>query len=111
TYLFPISLLLLPIIQRRGEKWLPGYAIGLAAFAVGLFWSFDLLPRFVDTGWLGINRPSLIGAPLLWLAVSILYWQFRDMNEMTHAVALMAALMIVPNIIMLYSHGPYDAPA
>jgi len=57
TYLFPISLLLLPLVQRRGEKWILPYSIGLAAFAVALFWSFDLLPRFVDAGWLGITRP------------------------------------------------------
>jgi signal transduction histidine kinase/CheY-like chemotaxis protein len=110
TYLLPIGLFALTAVQRldpRRTPWL--FAAGLSGLAVGLLLLFGALPTDVPPG--PLARPTLVLAPLLWLAAGLLFWRYRARNDVTRALALMAALLIVPFTVMLFSRGPYDAPA
>jgi len=112
TYLLPLGLFLLVAVQRLESKhvvWI--FAATLIVAAAGLFWLFDMLPRFAPGGLFGITRPSLAFAPLLWLAAGLLFWRYRERNDVTRALALMAALLVAPYAVILFSIGPYDAPA
>ncbi|HEY0107328.1 MAG TPA: ATP-binding protein [Rhizomicrobium sp.] len=111
AYLFPISLLLLPVFRSGTAGQSFAFAVCLLALGAALLWLFDVLPRFTEPGFLGITRPSLLPVLALWLAVASLYWRHRKTNDATRAFALMAMLLVPSSAAILFSHGPYDAAA
>src|SRR3569833_819771 len=112
SHLLPDRLCALAVVLlfdfRRSVWILTG---GLVVLAVGLFVLFVALPPFTAPGLLGMTVPSLVVTPFLWLAVGAVFWRYRDRNAMTRPIALMAALLVIPHAVVLYSTGPEDAPA
>src|SRR3569832_281889 len=112
SHLLPVSLCELAVVQQldpRRSVWI--LTGGLVVLAIARFVLFDALPPCTAPGLLGMTVPSLVVTPFLWLAVGAVFWRYRDRNDMTRAIALMAALLVIPHTVVLYSTGPEDAPA
>jgi signal transduction histidine kinase/ActR/RegA family two-component response regulator len=109
AYLLPIGLLLALSLSRRNGN-VPLFALGLLVMAAGLMALFAL-PRYSDPSFLGITRPTLILAPLLWVWVFIRYWRIRDLDRLAHVFAVFAAATLFVPVMMLYSSGPGDKVA
>ncbi len=109
TYLLPVGLLLaLPLARRDANVAL--FAFGLLVMAAGLMALFAI-PRYSQPSFLGITRPTLILAPLLWIAVIARYWRIRETDRLARAFALFAAIALLVPLIMLYSRAPADKVA
>jgi signal transduction histidine kinase/CheY-like chemotaxis protein len=85
------------------------FAVELILLYVALFALFQLLPRYLQPGFLGITRPTLIGVPLLWAAVAFGYWRQRSTSQVAAAVAAGAMVMAIAHCFMLFSQ-PADNP-
>jgi len=109
TYLLPTGLLLALSLSRR-ESSVPLFALGLVLMAAGLMAVFAM-PRYSDPKFLGITRPTLILAPLLWIAVCVSYWRIRDSDRLGRVFAVFAAITFFVPLLMLYSVGPGDKMA
>jgi signal transduction histidine kinase/CheY-like chemotaxis protein len=109
AYLLPLGLALaLPLSRRDGS--VPLFALGLLVLAAALMGLFAL-PRYSDPRFLGITRPTLILAPLLWIPVIVAYWRIRDTDRLARVFTVFAAVTLFVPLIMLYSTGPADKVA
>jgi signal transduction histidine kinase/ActR/RegA family two-component response regulator len=109
AYLLPTGLLLaLPLSRRDGN--VPMFSMGLLLMAAGLMALFAL-PRYSDPVFLGITRPTLALAPLLWIAVFFMYWRIRNSDRLARVFALFAAVTLFVPLMMLYSTGSADKVA
>lgn len=69
TYLLPLSLAWTFWLMRRNSALRPAvFAAGIVPLTVGLFVLSFMLPRYMDTGILGIQRPTQVPLLLLWLS-------------------------------------------
>jgi two-component sensor histidine kinase len=62
-------------------------------------------------GPLGITRPALIFAPLLWAGVGLAAWRLRALHRLMQPLTWMAWTLVLANTAMLYSRAPADGPA
>ncbi|HYS46892.1 MAG TPA: MASE3 domain-containing protein, partial [Rhizomicrobium sp.] len=85
------------------------FALALILLYAALFVIFQLLPRYLLPGFLGITRPTLIGVPLLWAAVAFGYWRQERSSQVGLAVAAGAVVMALAHCFMLFSQ-PADDP-
>jgi signal transduction histidine kinase/ActR/RegA family two-component response regulator len=109
AYLLPAGLLLaLSRGARHGS--VPLFALGLLIMAGGLMALFTL-PRYSEPIFLGITRPTLILAPLLWVLVFFSYWSRRDTDRLARVFAVFAAISLFVPLIMLYSRDSADKVA
>lgn len=97
--------------MRRGGDSVLFYAVAVAALGAGLLLVFQWLPTYTPAGALGITRPALILAPLLWAAVGIASWRLRSADRLMRPLAWMAAMLFLANAVMLYSTAPADGQA
>ncbi|TAN47523.1 MAG: PAS domain S-box protein [Methylococcaceae bacterium] len=113
---WPPSVYLLPI-ALTGTLWLthhPGarhkrrFALGLLSTALGLYCASLYLPRYVDTGLLGIQRPTQLPLLLLWGGVIYAYWRERRQHPLFEALASMGGFLFVSDAFMLYSDSPHE---
>lgn len=111
AYLLPIGIGCSVGLARRGGQRVTGLALALIALTAGLFTIFHWLPRYGPPMFLGITRPALILVPLLWTLVGVACWTLRASDRMFSALAVMSVVLLVPNLSMLYSRSPHDAPA
>lgn len=111
THVLPIAIAGAVLLARRGRRGVLGYALFVAAVAVAAAAAFQWLPTYVPPGPLGITRPALILSPLLWAAVAVACWRLRAVDRLFPPLALMAAILVLANTAMLYSHGPHDTYA
>ena len=79
--------------------------------AAGLMVLFAVMPRYSPPGFLGITRPTLILAPLLWIPVIVGYWRIRDQDRLASVFAIFAAVTFFVPLLMLYSQSPADKVA
>jgi len=96
---------------RTGERPTPLFLPALLVIAAVLFELFQYLPTYTAPAWLGITRPALVLVPLLWVAVGIAAWHERATARELPALAVVAAVLMLGNLVMLYSEAPHDAPA
>jgi PAS domain S-box-containing protein len=111
THLLPIAVGVALWRLRRGAPGVLWYAVAMAVLMVALFAIFQRAPTYLQPGFLGITRPALIAAPLLWAIVGVAAWRMRALDALLPAVAWMAATISLPNLVMLYSTAPADGPA
>jgi signal transduction histidine kinase/ActR/RegA family two-component response regulator len=109
AYLLPLGLLVAPPLGRRGANAFV-FGVCLLVLALGLMLLFAM-PRYSDPGPLGITRPTLALAPLLWIAVVSVYWRIRDQERLARVFAIFAAVTMLVPLIMLFSRGPADKVA
>ena len=110
AYLLPLGLLFaLPLRRRPSSELL--FGVGLLAAAAVLMVLFAVISRYSDPPVLGMSRPTLALAPVLWLLVSIAYWRIRNEDRLARVFAIFAAVTIFVPLFMLYSEGPADKVA
>jgi len=109
AYLLPLGMLVALPLSRRGLGVAP-FTAGLLLTALGLMLLFTL-PHYSQPGLLGITRPMLLLAPLLWLPVAVAYWRIRDSDRLARAFAGFAAVTLVVPSIMLFSRDAADKTA
>src|SRR5688500_17301236 len=107
AYLLPLGLLVaLPL--SRDDASVAWFTAGLLVVAAGLMTLFALVPRYSAPSVLGITRPTLIFAPLLWIPVIFGYWQDRNTDRLAQVFAIFAAVMLFVPLLMLFSVAPAD---
>jgi signal transduction histidine kinase/ActR/RegA family two-component response regulator len=106
VYLLPLGLAAaLPLARRDTKVSLFAAAlVVLAACLMGLF----ALPRYSAPGFLGITRPTLILAPLLWILVIVAYARIRGQDRLAGVFSAFAAITLCVPVIMLFSHTAAD---
>jgi len=110
AYLLPLGLLLaLPL--SRDDASVPLFTAGLLIAAAVLMVLFAWVPRYSEPDVLGITRPTLIFAPLLWIPVIVGYWRVRDVDRLAQVFALFAAVTLFVPLLMLFSQTPADKVA
>jgi len=109
TYVLPIALLW-ALYLKRGSSQLSIYlytlgmlVITLALLAVSLY-----LPKYVDTGVLGIQRPTQIPLLPLWALVIYMAWRERATHPLFEGLAWMGVLLLLSDLCMLYSTSPHE---
>ena len=109
TYLLPLSLAWTFWLMRRNSALRPAvFAAGIVLLTVGLFVLSFMLPRYVDTGILGIQRPTQAPLLLLWAGVIAMYWRERRAHPLYEGLALMGVLLFLSDLCMLYSTSPHE---
>jgi len=111
AHLLPIGICLSLWRFQRGSRDVAGFALIMVALAAGLFAAFQRLPTYLPPGPLGITRPALIGAPLLWIAAIVAAWRLKRHDRLIGTLVWAAVPLLAANIAMLYSQAPADAPA
>ncbi|HEY3918928.1 MAG TPA: ATP-binding protein [Stellaceae bacterium] len=111
THLLPLAIVAILLLPERGKRNSAAFAAMLALGGFVLLALFEWLPRYVEPSLLGITRPTLVAAPVLWALAGYLCWQRRRESPILGMVALMAVLMVPANIVALYSRLADDSPA
>jgi PAS domain S-box-containing protein len=111
AYLLPIGIA--GAIGMSGRlRWNDfGFGAGLLVLGLALLGFVSYLPRYTEPGLFGITRPTLALVPLLWTLVGVACWRRRANHRIFRALARVAALLVLANLLMLYSQSPHDAPA
>jgi signal transduction histidine kinase/ActR/RegA family two-component response regulator len=106
AYLLPLGLALaLPV--SRGDTKVSLFAAGLVILAAGLMWLFAL-PRYSPPGLLGITRPTLSLAPLLWIPVVVAYARMRGRDRLAGVFSAFATITLCVPLVMLFSQTAAD---
>ena len=112
THLLPIGVgWALWRIRRGVIGGLFTYALVMVVLGAALFAVFQFLPTYLPPGPLGITRPALIFAPLLWAGVGLATWRLRALHRLMQPLTWMAWTLVLANAAMLYSRAPADGPA
>lgn len=109
AYLLPIGLACV-YQQIVGRSTLPHrrFAAGMLAMTLLLLILFYLLPKYYDSGVLGIQRPTQLPLLILLGLVIRAYWQIRDRHPLFEGIALMCVLLFLSDAFMLYSMSPHE---
>jgi diguanylate cyclase (GGDEF)-like protein/PAS domain S-box-containing protein len=109
TYLLPIALSWLLWLEQRNII-LPRkqFATGLIICAIALYVLAWMLPRYLDTGILGIQRPTQIPVLFLLLAVAGQCWRIRSEHPIYEGMTWMCMLLFLSDLFMLYSISPHE---
>lgn len=67
-----------------------------------------ILPKYIDTGLLGIQRPTQIPLLFLWIGVIAMCWRVRNEHHLYEGLIWMGALLFVSDLCMLYSTSPHE---
>lgn len=109
TYVLPLAMAWAYWLMRRNAMLSPAlFALGMAALTLGLFALSFNLPRYMDTGILGIQRPTQVPLLLVWAGVIVLYWRKRREHRLFEGLALMGMLLFLSDLCMLYSTSPHE---
>jgi PAS domain S-box-containing protein len=109
AYILPLALLWTTRLAKKNATFSPAlFATGLALMTLALFILAFNLPKYIDTGILGIQRPTQV--PLLFLLVWVIaaYWRKRRNHPLFEGVALMGVLLFLSDLCMLYSTSPHE---
>lgn len=111
AHLLPVGVGSAVWFARAGTARPAGFTLALIALAAGLLPLFHSLPRYTPPVELGISRPALVLAPVLWAFVGWTCWRLRTAERILPSLSLMAAVLFLANVSMLYSQAPHDTPA
>ena len=109
TYVLPLALAWTIWLARNKIALKPAlFALAIGLLTVGLIALSLVLPRYVDTGILGVQRPTQVPLLLLWAGVIAAYWRERHTNPLYEGLALMGVLLFLSDLCMLYSTSPHE---
>lgn len=111
AHLLSIGLIAAFWLARYRSPNITVFALAMAGLGAALFAAYQRLPTYLPPGPLGITRPALIGAPLLWAIAAAMAWRHRRLDRICTPLAWMAAILVLAAIAMLYSRAPADGPA
>ena len=107
TYILPMAMAWgLWLMRRKSGLSMSSFAWGMGAIAIALFALSQYLPGYVDTGILGIQRPTQVPLLLLWAGVIYICWLERDRHPLYEGLALMGVCLLVSDLFILYSTAP-----
>jgi signal transduction histidine kinase/ActR/RegA family two-component response regulator len=107
AYLLPLGLLLaLPLSRHGASNAL--FVIGMIIVAGSLMVFFAIVARYSQPGFLGMTRPTLVLAPLLWIGVCVGHWRIRHEDRLARPFAVFAAITCLVPLLMTYSTAPAD---
>jgi signal transduction histidine kinase/ActR/RegA family two-component response regulator len=98
-------------LMRRGSTGVLGFVLAITVLCVGLLAVFEWLPTYTPADLLGITRPALILAPVLWAIIALVCWKLHAADRLLRPLALTAAVLCLANTAMLYSQAPHDGVA
>ncbi|MCE9600509.1 MAG: PAS domain S-box protein [Spirochaetia bacterium] len=107
AHALPIGIMASMLILRTRRSLTTVFTLGLPLLAIGLLVTFSALPRYAEPGVLGVTRPSLIFAPLLWGLALLAIWRFKH-SRIPGAIIIVAPLFVFSQIAILYSRAPHD---
>jgi PAS domain S-box-containing protein len=111
SHLLPLSTLGALLWPIRGRAGFASFAAAVAVAAGALFIAYQTLPAYLAPGPLGITRPTLVLAPVLWAAAAATAWRLVGQERVVRALPTTAVVLMIANAAMLYSRAPADAPA
>lgn len=109
TYVLPIGLLWVSWKIKNVSSCAPrSFGIAMFAITLTLFLLSFQLPRYVDTGILGIQRPTQV--PLLAIIVftGLSLWRIRPQHPLFEGFAMMMVMLFLSDFFMLYSTSPHE---
>jgi PAS domain S-box-containing protein len=111
SYVLPVGVLMSVLRLERRSESVSSLFLTLVGVAVGTSAVVYLLPRYTDTGVLGITRPTLLAVPFIWVAVGWVSWQRRSSDPALTPLAYMSIIMALAGAGIVYSTAPHDGPA
>jgi diguanylate cyclase (GGDEF)-like protein/PAS domain S-box-containing protein len=109
TYALPFALAWALWLKQRQSELSPRWFVSGLVVATILFYTVSsLLPKYVDTGLLGIQRPTQLPLLLLWLLVIRQCWKIRHEHPLFEGLVGMGGLLIASDLFMLYSTSPHE---
>ncbi|MET3667246.1 PAS domain-containing protein [Caulobacter sp. 1776] len=111
SHLLPLAVIGALLWRRNGRAGLATFGAATLAAAVALLIAYQHLPTYLPPGPLGVTRPALILAPLLWLIAGALAWRRAGDDQIIGALPATALVLALANSAILYSRAPADAPA
>ncbi|HEV8014865.1 MAG TPA: ATP-binding protein [Stellaceae bacterium] len=111
THLLPLAMVAIILLPERSRKRSVLFVSALLLVGIAMLVLFEWLPRYTSGSWLGITRPDLILAPVLWAGAGYFSWRRRARGEIHSMFALMSVIMVLANVSVLYSQSADDAPA
>ncbi|MEQ1630054.1 MAG: EAL domain-containing protein [Gallionella sp.] len=109
TYVLPIALFWALYLKAGQSKFSPRlFALGMFFVTLGLLALSLYLPKYMDTGLLGIQRPTQAPLLLLWLVVIYMAWRERATHPLFEGLAWMGVLLFLSDLCMLYSTSPHE---
>ncbi|TCS14889.1 PAS domain-containing protein [Caulobacter sp. BK020] len=111
SHLLPLGVIGALFWPARSRFGLATFASAILATAIVLFAIYQRLPTYLPPGPLGITRPTLLLAPLLWIVTGLVAWRLADRDRVIRALPMTAVILAVANALILYSRSPADAPA
>jgi signal transduction histidine kinase/CheY-like chemotaxis protein len=107
AYVLPLGLLC-SLFLSRGRVTEVAFGAALLVVAGGLMLFFAAVSRYSAPGFLGMTRPTLMLAPILWALVAVGHWRIRNADRLARTFAVFAAITLFVPLLMLYSQGPAD---
>lgn len=109
TYVLPIALFWALHLKHQHSTLAPRrFALGMALITVMLLLLSLYLPKYVDTGFLGVQRPTQLPLLLLWGVVIHMAWRERATHPLFEGLAWMGGLLLLSDLCMLYSTSPHE---
>lgn len=110
AYVLPLGLLCALVVDRiRMNSAI--FATALLIVAASLMIFFAIVQRYSVPTVLGISRPTLLLAPVLWMLVAVGYWRLREVDPLARAFAVFAGITFFVPALMLFSESPADRTA
>ena len=109
TYVLPIALAwILHLLRRQSDIGTRNFVLGMGAVSLLLYGVSLTLPPYVDTGILGIHRPTQLPLLFLWAWVIYSYWHARERSPLFEGLVLMGIFLFLSDLFMLYSTAPHE---
>ena len=109
AYLLPIGLICIyPQVTNQRQISVRRFTGYMLAITLLLYLLAYFLPKYYDTGILGIYRPTQLPLLLILGFVIRAYWGIRAQHQLFEAIALMSILLFLSDFFMLYSTSPHE---
>lgn len=112
TYLLPLGLLWTLAVKLTNKTMRPAvFAAGMLAVMLVLLALALSFKPYVDTGVLGIYRPTQIPVVFLWAIVIVMCWRMRAVHPYYEGLVWMGSFLLLSDVFMLYSTSPHEKMA
>jgi len=109
TYVLPVAMAWILWLEQSKRIISPtAFALTIIIVTFALFALAGYLPKYIDTGILGIQRPTQVPLLLIWLLVIGQCWRIRHKHPLYEGLAWMGVLLFLSDLFMLYSTSPHE---